>query len=273
MPIYMDVHEGLNGATQADVDAAHQVEAETQAEFGVNILSYWFSESEGKAFCMGSAPSEEALIESHQGSHGLLPSNIIEIDPPALAQFLGDTSSDSHERAMVNGTLDSGLRVIMFTDIQGSTDVSMKYGDLAAVDLVNRHDAVVREALKTFSGREIKHTGDGILAIFVSVTKAVEATLAIQEACAQAVSTPNLAIKIGLSAGEPVSQNKDLYGAAVNLAARICDHASGDQTLVSGTVRNLSIGKKHTFIEQGSIELKGFPDPVPLFEIAPEDAA
>jgi class 3 adenylate cyclase len=273
MPIYMDVHEGLDGATQAQVDAAHQVEEATQAEYGVNILSYWFSESEGKAFCMGSAPSSEALMESHQGSHGLLPSNVIEIDPPTLAQFLGDTTSDSHERATVNGNLDTGLRIIMFTDIKGSTDVSVEHGDLAAVDLVNRHDAVVRDALKRFSGREIKHTGDGILAIFVSVTKAVEATIAIQEACAQAVATPNLAIKIGLSAGEPVSQNKDLYGAAVNLAARICDHASGDQTLASGTVRNLSIGKNHRFVEKGSIELKGFPDPVPLFEIAPDDAS
>ncbi len=268
MPIYMDVHEGLHGATQADVDVGHNLEVKTQEEYGVNILSYWFSESEGKAFCMATAPNPEAVIESHSASHGLLPSNVIEVDPPTLAQFLGNTESDDQERATVNGDLDTGLRMIMFTDIQGSTDVSVEFGDRAAVDLVNRHDDVVRNALDEFAGREIKHTGDGILASFVSVTKALDASIAIQEACKKEQHDgPNLAVKIGLSAGEPVSENKDLYGAAVNLAARICAVAQGGQTLVAGTVRNLSIGKVHRFATQGSIELKGFPEPVAIFEV------
>lgn len=267
MPIYMDVHEGLHGATQADVDAGHSIELDVQEEYGVNVLSYWFSAEEGKAFCMAQAASPDAVIASHGASHGLIPSNVIEVDPPTLAQFLGDTKSDAGDRATVNGALDTGLRMIMFTDIEGSTDVSVEFGDRIAVDLVNRHDEVVREALNNFEGREIKHTGDGILASFVSVTKALDATIAIQQACsAEQHEGPNLAVKIGLSAGEPVSENKDLYGAAVNLAARICAVAQGAQTLVAGTVRNLSIGKGHSFATRGSIELKGFPEPVAIFE-------
>ena len=268
MPIYMDVHEGLEGATQADVDVGHAIEVEIQEQYGVNVLSYWFSEEEGKAYCMATAPNPDAVIESHTASHGLVPSNIIEVDPPTLAQFLGNTEADAGDRATVNGKLDTGLRMIMFTDIEGSTNVSVEYGDRAAVDLVNRHDGVVRKALNNFNGREIKHTGDGILASFVSVTKALDASIAIQEACKKEQHDgPNLAVKIGLSAGEPVSENKDLYGAAVNLAARICAVAQGGQTLVAGTVRNLSIGKGHRFATQGSIELKGFPEAVSIFEV------
>jgi class 3 adenylate cyclase len=268
MPIYMDVHEGLDGATQNDVDLGHETEVEIQEEYGVNILSYWFSEAEGKAFCMATAPNPEAVVESHRASHGLLPTNVIEVDPPTLAQFLGNTESDTKDRATVDGNLDTGLRMIMFTDIQGSTDVSVEFGDRAAVDLVNRHDAVVRGALQEFVGREIKHTGDGILASFVSVTMALDASIAIQRACDEEEHDgPDLAVKIGLSAGEPVSENKDLYGAAVNLAARICALAHGGQTLVADTVRSLSIGKGHRFTSQGDIKLKGFPEPVSIYEV------
>ena len=268
MPIYMGVHQGLLGATQTDVDVGHQVEVEIQEKYGVNVLSYWFYKSEGKAFCMATAPNPEAVIESHRASHGLLPNNVIAVDPPALAEFLGNTESDAKDRATVNGELDTGLRMIMFTDIEGSTDVRVEFGDRAAVDLVNRHDGVVRDALQEFTGRDIKHTRDGILASFVSVTKALDASIAIQEACKKEQNDgPNLAVKIGLSAGEPVSENKDIYGAAVNLAARICAIAQGGHTLVADTVRNLAIGKGHRFIGQGTIELKGFPEAVSIFEV------
>jgi class 3 adenylate cyclase len=78
---------------------------------------------------------------------------------------------------------------------------------------------------------------------------------------------PPLVIKVGLSAGEPVEANTTLYGAAVNLAARICDLAEGGQILVSGTVHDLAVGKSHNFVSKGPITLKGFRDPIPLFEV------
>jgi adenylate cyclase len=126
----------------------------------------------------------------------------------------------------------------------------------------------VRDALRRFDGREVKHTGDGLFASFVSVTKAVEAAIAVQRGAATSSETgPPLAIKIGLSAGEPVEDSQDLFGAAVNLAARICAHAHGGQTLVAGTVKDLAIGKDLHFVHQGEIGLKGFPDPIPLYEV------
>ena len=138
--------------------------------------------------------------------------------------------------------------------------------------LVHRHDLIVTEALERFSGRIVKHTGDGIFASFTSVTRAAEATIAIQRAVMQGgAEGPDLALKIGLTVGEPVEDSADLFGAAVNLAARICAHAKGGQTLASGTVRDLAIGKEIQFNGMGVIGLKGFPDPVPLYEIAWSD--
>jgi class 3 adenylate cyclase len=156
----------------------------------------------------------------------------------------------------------------MFTDIEGSTGVSTVHGEETAVRLVRRHDTIVRDGLSTEGGREIKHTGDGILASFTSVSRAVEAPASIQRASAEERNAhPPLAIKIGLSAGEPVEDSSDLYGAAVNLAARICDQAHGGQILVSNSVRDLALGKGHEFLNGGSDVFKGFPDPVPLFEV------
>ena len=169
---------------------------------------------------------------------------------------------------MVDGRPDTALRAIMFTDIEGSTAISTSHGDRVAVEIVKKHDQLVRDALETNGGRIVKHTGDGMFASFNSVLRAVEASVAIQRGTAGAdAEGPNLAVKIGLTVGEPVEDSDDLFGAAVNLAARICAHAGGGQTLASGTVRDLAIGKGIVFRSMGEIGLKGFPDPVPLYEI------
>jgi class 3 adenylate cyclase len=160
---------------------------------------------------------------------------------------------------------DTGLRAIMFTDIEGSTDISTTAGDDFAVQAVRAHDAIVRDCLAQTAGREVKHTGDGILASFTSVTGAIEAALSIQE---RTGAEDRLRVKIGMSAGEPVEDSKDIYGASVNLAARICAHAGGGQTLVAGTVRDLAIGKQLDFVDQGQIALKGFAEPVRVYEVS-----
>ena len=268
MPIYMDVHPGLGDATPEDIAAAHARDLEIQDQFGVRFLSYWVNGPNEKTFCLVDSPDRDSLIACHKAAHGLMPHELIEVSAPMLAQFLGDTDNDAGDRAMVNEDYDTGLRAIMFTDIEGSTQVSSTYGDDAGLELVRRHDGIVRDALAEAGGREIKHTGDGFLISFTSVSRAVEASVSIQRATTDPVEDrPALAIKIGLSTGEPVEDSNDLYGAAVNLAARICAHAGGNQTLVSGTVRDLAIGKAHDFVSKGAIALKGFPDPVLLFEV------
>lgn len=268
MPIYMDVHPGLGDATPEDVADAHRHDLEVQHEFGVRFLSYWFSDPQGKAFCLAESPDVESLVACHKAAHGLMPHEVIEVEAPTLAQFMGATATDSDDRVTVAGKPDTGLRAIMFTDIEGSTDISTSRGDTVAVELVRRHNEIVRAALDRFGGREVKHTGDGLFASFASVTSAVQATVAIQrDATETSALGPTLAIKIGLSAGEPVEDSQDLFGAAVNLAARICAHARGGQTLVAGTIKDLAIGKDLSFLGHGAIGLKGFPDPVPIYEV------
>jgi len=274
MPLYMDIHDGLGDATPDDVAEAHRHDLEIQDEYGVKFLSYWFSDPQGKAFCLVEAPDVESLQTVHKAAHGLMPHDVIEVGAPTLEQFMGYTEKDDNDRVTVEGNPDTALRAIVFTDIEGSTAISTSRGDDVAMDLVRRHDGVAKQAIEEHGGRIIKHTGDGMFASFTSVLRAVESTIAIQQACSAEVDAgPNLAVKIGLTVGEPVEESEDLFGASVNLAARICAHAEGGQILASGTVRDLAIGKEIDFRSMGAIGLKGFPDPVPLFEVTWADAA
>ena len=266
MPMYMDVHPGLGDASPEDIAEAHRRDLETQERFGVRWLSYWFNDPAGKAFCLVESPDAETVKASHKAAHGLMPHDVVEVTAPSLATFLGEWTNDADHRAMSpDAEPDTGLRAIMFTDIEGSTAVSTREGDQAAVDLVRRHDEIVRSCLTDCSGREVKHTGDGILASFTSVSRALTAATEIQR---QAVPIAGLSIKIGMSAGEPVDGSSDIYGAAVNLAARICAHARGGQVLAASTIRDLSLGKSAGFTDVGEVALKGFPEPVRLVEVA-----
>ena len=118
----------------------------------------------------------------------------------------------------------------------------------------------------------MKHTGDGILASFTHISRAVDCAIDIQQSFAvEADDRPGGRVRIGISAGEPVDRDRDLYGAVVNLAARICGHAEPAQILVSAAVKELAIGKSLGFIDRGPIALKGFDDPVRLYQVGTID--
>jgi class 3 adenylate cyclase len=267
----MDVHSGLGDATPADVAAAHQRDLEIQDQYGVQFLSYWVSAEEGgRAFCLVNSPDVESLKACHKAAHGLMPHDVIQVDGSTLEAFMGLASKDNNDRVTVGGVPDTALRAIMFTDIAGSTAISTARGDRAAFELLRRHDTVVREALRQFGGREVKHTGDGVFASFTSALRAVEAATAIQRQATEdgiADQLP-LAVKIGLSVGEPVENSNDLFGAAVNLAARLCAHADSGQILTTSAVRDLTIGKGLAFEDQGAIALEGFPEAQHLYSVA-----
>jgi class 3 adenylate cyclase len=133
---------------------------------------------------------------------------------------------------------------------------------------------MVREALKAHGGSEVKTLGDGFMASFSSATKALECAIAVQRAFAQhneSAEEPIL-VRIGLNAGEPIAENDDLFGTAVNEAARITAAAKGSEILVSNVVRELAKGKDFLFADRGEASLKGFDEPVLLFEVRWKEA-
>jgi class 3 adenylate cyclase len=141
---------------------------------------------------------------------------------------------------------------------------------MKAMDLLRAHDRIVRAALSETEGSEVKHTGDGIMASFSAVPPAVECAVAIQRRIGEhgrGAEHP-ITVRIGISAGEPVTEHNDLFGTAVQLAARACARAEVGGILVSTEVRERCIAEAIDFLERGPFELKGFDQPVPLFEVS-----
>ena len=169
----------------------------------------------------------------------------------------------------------SAFRTVLFTDIEGSTALTQRLGDAKARDLLREHERIVREALKSHGGSEVKSMGDGFMASFSSATKALECAIAMQRAFAHHNETAEepIKVRIGLNAGEPIAEDDDLFGTAVNLAARICGHAEAGQILAPIVVRELAAGKQFMFADLGETELRGFEDPVRLYEVRWQEEA
>jgi class 3 adenylate cyclase len=188
----------------------------------------------------------------------------------AIDEFLGEGEEAAVEaEAAELGT----FRTVLFTDVEGSTALTQRLGDAKAREVLRQHERIVREALKSHAGSELKTLGDGFMASFSSATRALDSAIAMQRAFAQHNETAKepIRVRVGLNAGEPIAEEKDLYGTAVNLAARICGHAEAGQILASNVVQELAAGKGFTFADKGEATLKGFEKPVRLHEVRWQD--
>jgi class 3 adenylate cyclase len=265
----MDIHTLPEGTTPEDIAKAHAKDMETQRKYGVEYTKYWVNESGRKLFCLAHAPNAEAAEHVHREAHGMLAEKIIEVEPDLAEAILGTVETNSAGAAILPGggadARDPGIRTVLFTDVVNSTTLTQSLGDEAALAILGVHDSIVRDALDALGGREVKHTGDGIMASFVSAAGAVRCAIQIQRELArheEANPERPLKVRVGAAAGEPVEQNNDLFGSTVQLAARLCSHAQPEQILVTSAIAELCIGKGLQFEDLGEVALKGFGYPV-----------
>lgn len=190
-----------------------------------------------------------------EGNYGRNPSS----ERGPIAEFVGAPALDpARARTMT----------IMFTDIVDSTAIAQQVGDEKAQELLRAHNAIVRDAIKANYGSEVKHTGDGIMASFLAASRALSAGVHIQRAVVEynATADMQLELRVGVNAGEPVVEDDDLFGSAVNLAARVCNVAESSQILVTDAVRALA-PDEFAYVDKGPATLRGFPQPIPLFAV------
>jgi len=267
VPIFMDRHD-LRGLKADDVAEAHRRDVDIQDRHGVKYMAYWFDENNGAAFCLVHAPDPATAELVHREAHGEIPNAIIPVDLPGVEAFLGRIGDPRATPGAAAPAVDAGLRAIMFTDIVGSTEMTARLGDSAALELVRAHDALVRRGLKAYGGREIKHTGDGIMASFDSVQNSVRAAADIQRrfAAYNANASETLSVRIGIDAGEPVEDHNDLFGSTVQLASRLCSEAEANGIIVSGFARDLCQEEDAArFMALGERRFKGFADKAQVF--------
>jgi len=265
----MDRHF-VEGATQHAVSNAHEKDLAIQEKYGLQFLTYWFDESRHTAFCLIDAPDKESIQNAHNEAHGLVPHEIIEVDPSIVQAFLGRVKDPDPVGASTADQIDSAFRAIMFTDLLDSTLMTTIHGDARALHMLHIHNVMTRNALREYKGTEVKHTGDGIMASFISVSDAVRCAIAIQKAFDQHNNTnpdEELHLRIGLSAGEPIEEHGDLFGTVVQLAARLCAHAEPGQILVSQIIREFYKENQIPFFDLGEITFKGFSQTVRVYKV------
>jgi class 3 adenylate cyclase/pimeloyl-ACP methyl ester carboxylesterase len=208
---------------------------------------------------------------------------LVVLEGESIAPFLGDTGSvlrtideflgleteEAAEPVPVRTRDRGGLATILFTDVEGSTELTQRLGDAKAREALRAHERIVREALRAHGGSEVKAMGDGFMASFSSARRALECAIAMQRAFAahnESAEEP-IRVRIGLNAGEPIAEEEDLFGTAVIMAARIAANAEGGEILAANVVRELAAGKGFLFSDRGDVALRGFEDPVRLYEV------
>jgi class 3 adenylate cyclase/pimeloyl-ACP methyl ester carboxylesterase len=204
------------------------------------------------------------LVTHHQPTTGIYP-NLDGIE--AILEFI----NPEHTHLRVDGHEAAGdaLRVILFSDLEEHTPMMQRLGDEAGRAVLREHEAITRDALMVYGGYEVKTMGDSFMASFGSATRALECAVAIQRAFATRNETASepLHVRVGLSAGEPIAEDADLFGSSVILAARIAGQAKGGEIVLANVVRELAAGKGFLFADRGETLLRGFEDPVRLFEL------
>ena len=179
----------------------------------------------------------------------------------------------AHGYGLVEATVYSADHGLLFSDVLGG---GVYAGDDAGdVRTIFEHRRGIGGIAAANGGNEIKHTGDGIMASFATASSALECAIAIQQGVAahkeEHPDSP-LGVYVGLNAGEPIAEDDpegriDLFGTSVDLAARLVDHAQPGQIIASDVVRQLAAGKDFLFSDLGDTELRGFEDPIKLWEL------
>jgi class 3 adenylate cyclase len=273
MPLFMDMHK-LEGVTADALVEAHMKDLDVQDKYGVKYITAWMNDEAGKVFCLAEAPDAKSAVDVHLEAHGLAPDEIIEVQQSMVEALMGPVieRKDVPEPARQDseGPYDTAFRTILFTDLESSVATTQRLGDDEYMALLDEHDKMIRQAITSHGGKEVKHTGDGIMACFVSASNAVASAVTIQRAFTlHSEKHPDhpMRVRIGLSAGEPVARQSDLFGSVVSLARRACDQGEAGQILVANVVRDLCIGKGFAFEDRGETTLKGFDEPVRLYEV------
>ena len=224
----------------------------------------------GQAIAAGIRDSRLVIVDGDVGIHQYEHDEII----AQLRSFLG---ADGNPAEAPTGPIP--FRTVLFTDLVGHTEMMQRLGDKNGRAVLREHERITREVLRAHGGTEVKTMGDGFMASFGSVTKAVECAVALQRAfdehnrgvgqgAASSAPTEALSVRVGLNAGEPIEEDGDLFGSTVILASRIAAAAQGGEVLASMAVRELCAGKGFLFADRGEQAMRGFEDPVRVFEVS-----
>lgn len=240
MPIYMDRHDVSESVTAEIVAQLHREDLKIQDQFHCRGLTYWFDDQRKTAFCLIEAPDKNALRKMHRFAHGKVPNQIIEVDPKIVESFLGRIEDPAKARdTSLNIINDPAFRVIMAIELKKLFQLKDDTATLNTVLQQCRN--TIPFIAGGYEGSVVTQTKDHFLLSFKNVSKAIDAACEIKEAFHQSKNKllhKGASLKIGLSAGAPITEKKTFFEETIKLADRMCRTVKGEM-IVSSEVREL----------------------------------
>ncbi|MGA7837163.1 MAG: nickel-binding protein [Ignavibacteriaceae bacterium] len=236
----MDRHDVSEEVTAENVAQLHKQDLKIQHKFGCRGLTYWFDEKRGTAFCLIEAPDKQTIEKMHNQAHGEVPNQIIEVDSKIVESFLGRIEDpENAQNAGLNIINDPAFRMVM---VIGLEIISLKkHGANKFISPLQKHNESFIRILSRFQGSVVKQNADYFLVSFESVTKAVLCALDLQSGFAElnnGIDKDTINIKIGLSAGVPVTEKASLFEDTIKSAERMCNNVK-HQIVLSTEVKEL----------------------------------
>lgn len=246
MPIFMDRHDVSDATTAENVAQLHQQDLEIQDQFGCRGLTYWFDGKRKTAFCLIEAADRDAIVRMHNHAHGQVPHRVIEVDPGIVESFLGriedPDKTGNTDLIIIDEPAFRIIMVLRFT--RQSLD------DKFAIPSYE-YISIATDAFNNTEGSIVKQTEAGFLVSFKSVTNAVNAGSLIQAGFMNS-SRGEVAMKMALSAGVPVTERQSLFEDAKKSAERMCLVVPGE-IIVTSEVRDLYNSENIMPLQEGKL--------------------
>jgi AraC-like DNA-binding protein len=236
MPIYMDRHDVSETVTAENVAQLHQEDLKIQDQFGCRGLTYWFDNKRKTAFCLIEAPNVKAIQKMHNKAHGQVPHSIIEVEASIVESFLGRIEDPvKAKNTVLNIINDPAFRIIMVITIKC---LSLKrYDTVQFRSSLHDYNNDILNLLNIYEGKLVKQNENYFLVSFKSVSNAVHATFNIHSLLKE-LKIDKILLKIGLSAGVPVTEKKLIFEDAIKLAERMCQIIN-NEIIISSEVKEL----------------------------------
>lgn len=252
MPIYMDFHDLPGGVTAAHVAEMHQADLKIEHKYNCRGLTYWCDERRQTAFCLIEAPNEQAIVDLHQKAHGAVPQRIIEVNDKIVESFLGRIEDpEKSQNTKLNIINDPAFRTLMVIIIKKKSLRKESFKTLSAA--IRGYHKSITNIISKQKGRVVKEKANIFLTSFDSVTNAIKSAHEIKEIY-NCVITPDLQFQIGISAGVPVTNKKNIFEDTIKKANYLAYLANEKVTLskevkdlYESENRQISIADNHEF--------------------------
>ncbi len=249
MPIFMDRHDVSAEVTAEIVAELHQEDLRIQDQFCCRGLTYWFDDVRKTAFCLIEAPNKQSIIAMHNHAHGEVPNTIIEVDSTIVESFLGriedPAKSQKKELNIIN---DPAFRVVVVLEFE--KDDSIELSEKEREDL---HNLIIYH-LEKFNGRLIKQNRDSFLISYTSTTESLKCTQEIYAAFKKSQNSIKTKIRIGISAGLPVTDEAGLFEETIKTSEYL-SAITRDKIIVTSEIKDLYESENHNVFHKGNIQI------------------